>query len=281
MKNWGFFPHTQLFHVWELEKSRGGRRKLSWINAITICHQDFSWNTHLFFSPADESHPEISPFLSLSGNFSKRAAADLEEQQQNCWHPGALWASPRLILLSEGSAGITRHQHQGPGQEMQRLPLITSSLLLLGALWEGRASHISFPSTHQPQNKGRDGKSITVWIWALLLPSTFWEVFRCSLCVRAFPGKAGNPLLSAPNLLQSVPLKKLCCFFGRWEPWIPFSVSWAEKLWLPHSSKCPRPGWSKLYQWKHCPWQGVEWDGLEGPSQPKCLTNFCFPWAIL
>lgn len=83
-------------------------------------------------------------------------------QESCCRSPGAageLLASGSSLGIpeaecaqSEGSAGTTRQQ-----QEMQTLPLITSSLLLLGALCEGRASQVSFPSSHQLQTNGKDG----------------------------------------------------------------------------------------------------------------------------
>lgn len=146
----------------------------------------------------------LKQFFQESCHRSQGAAGELLAPRSPLGIPEADFAH------SEGSAGITRHQHQGPGQEMPTLPLITSSLLLLGALCEGRASHVSFPSPHQPQNKGmanpwvaREAHHCTDH-WALLLPSTFWEVFSCSLGAWTSPRKAGNPLLSPPNPPQSL-----------------------------------------------------------------------------
>lgn len=101
---------------------------------------------------------------------------------------------------------------------MQTLPLITSSLLLLGALCAGM-SLVRLLSKRSPAGEQREGWQILrlareahhcMDLWAPLLPSTFWEVFSCSLSVWTFPRKAGNPLLSAPNLpiclLKGTPL---------------------------------------------------------------------------
>lgn len=138
--------------------------------------------------------------LSLWSNFSKRAAADLQEQQENCWHPEALWASPEAEFAhSEGSAGITRHQQRSNSASHHLLPALP------GALGEGRALQVSFNNGKMANPKTAMGS--TAWTSGV----TFWEGFRCSLGVWAFPRKAGNPLFSAPNL-QSVSLQTLCCF---------------------------------------------------------------------
>lgn len=148
----------------------------------------------------------LKQFFQESCGRSQGAAGELPAPRSPLGIPEADFAQ------SEGSAGITTHQHQGPGQEMQALPLITSSLLLLGALCEERASQCLL-SKHSPAAEQREGWQIPrlAWEahqsmdhWAALLPSTFWEVFSCSLDVWAFPRKAQNPLLSAPNLLQFV-----------------------------------------------------------------------------
>lgn len=112
--------------------------------------------TLIFFFPQQMKAIQIFlPFKPLKQFFqescgrSRGAAGELPAPRSPLGIPKADSAQ------SEGSAGITRHQHQEPGQEMQALPLITSSLVLLGALCEENLTMSPFQALTSHRTTGR------------------------------------------------------------------------------------------------------------------------------